>query len=265
VAGQSAVLPPTAPGSFATGSGSRRPAVCASGVGDREDMSANPSTTSSDELAALVKLVVHDLRNPAATVAANVAYMKDVGPGGADDVDEALEDVEAALGQLMVGLEQLAWMGQWLGGQPPLEPGEGDVALALEGFRGSRGAFHIEVDVAERPLPARGGNVLPKILEVLFLNASQHARRGTIHVGARRLGGEVLVEVRDEGPAIDPEDRAQAFTLAGQQVLKTKANGRYGRVAALFALRVAIEGLGGRIEADGDDGHALFRIALPAV
>jgi len=220
---------------------------------------------SPDDLSALIGLVVHDLRNPAATVGANVAYVKDVGPGGADDVGEALEDVEAALGQLMVGLEQLAWMGRWLGGQSPLEPGEGDVAVVLEGVRGRRGPFDVSVELTERPLPARGGAALGKILDVLFLNAQQHARRGAIALRGGREGDAVVVEMRDEGPALPSDQRDRAFTLAGQHELKTMANGRYGRVAALFAARVAVEGVGGRIEAGGEDGAAVFRVVLPAV
>lgn len=224
------------------------------------------NSTSPDALSELVGLVVHDLRNPSATVGANVAFVRDVLPdGGNQDVAEALEDVEAALGQLMLGLEQLSWVGRWLGGQPPLQPVDGDAAEFVRGFGGRRGEIEVRAMPADGPLPARGAASLQKVLEVLLANAQQHARRGQVTLACRREGGEVVVEWTDTGPALAPEDRARAFTLEGQHELKTKANGRYGRVVGLFAAAIAVAGLGGRLETDGVDGAAVFRVRLPAL
>lgn len=223
------------------------------------------NSTSPDALSELVGLVVHDLRNLSAPVGANVAFVRDVlADTGNPDVAEALEDVEAAVGQLLLGLDQLSWVGRWFGHQAPLQPVDGDVAEFLRGFAGRRGELEIRAS-ADGPLPATGGASLGKVLKVLVANAQHHARRGPVTLAARREADRVVVEWTDAGPALAPEDRARAFTLEGQHELKTKASGRYGRVVGLFAAAIAVEGLGGTLEADGEDGAAVFRIRLPAL
>jgi C4-dicarboxylate-specific signal transduction histidine kinase len=80
-----------------------------------------------------------------------------------------------------------------------------------------------------------------------------------------RAGEEIVVTVRDGGAAIADELREACFTLEGQQELKGRPDGRYGRVLGLFASRIYAESFGARMEAGGKDGAAELRVRLKAI
>ena len=201
----------------------------------------------------LLALVVHDLRNPVATISANVSFVKEVGAGDDEDVIEALDDVETALGDLMRGLEQVGWVGRWIAGQNAMEGSAGDLRSAVEaGVR--RANEPVEV--------ARAGGAMARVVELLVRNALANAAAETVQVIVRD-GPEGVVEIRDAGRAIGEELREEAFTLEGQQILKGRADGRYSRVVGLLAVRTLTDALGARLEADGQDGDAVFRIHAP--
>lgn len=210
----------------------------------------------------LLGLVVHDLRNPMSTIGANVAYLAEVGVAVSGDAEEALADTETAVGDLTRGLDQVAWIGRWLSGDPAVKSADADAVTAVRTAAEREKSLGIELDLPSEPLRVRGGGALPKLVEVLLSNCAQHARRSPVHLSVRREGDAVWVELRDGGAAIAPELRERAFTLAGQQDLKGRMDGRYGRVAGLFAARVLADAMGARLEADGVDGAAIFRIRL---
>lgn len=218
--------------------------------------------TDRDAIGELIGLVVHDLRNPTATIGANLAYLREVAPGDDEDAREALSDSEVAVGDLMRGLEQLAWIGRWFRGEPAVQVNEGDVAAALKAAADKHSSLDVEVD-APIGLRARGGGTLARLVEVLLANSAQHARSGTVRLSAESTDEGIVVQVQDQGPAIHPDLREEAFTLTGQQATKARADGRYGRVAALFAAFVLAESMGARLEAAGEDGAAVFRVTLP--
>jgi len=211
----------------------------------------------------LLALVVHDLRNPVATISANVSFVKEVGAGDDEDVIEALDDVETALGDLMRGLEQVGWVGRWIAGQASMEGAAGDLRSAVEaGVR--RTHTSLSVTLPSEPIEVgRAGGALARVVELLVRNALANAAPETVHVIVRDGGAEGVVEVRDAGRAIGEELREAAFTLEGQQILKGRADGRYSRVVGLLAVRTLVDSLGASVEADGQDGDAVFRVRVP--
>lgn len=218
----------------------------------------------SSELGRLLGLIVHDLRNPTSTIGGNLAYLKEVGPAGADDAGEALADAELAVGELMRGFEQVAWIARWLAGDAVATVTDGDVASALRAVESKAGGMDLRVEVPDGPLPARGAGTLPRLLEVLLANSAQHARSGPARLSAHERDGEVVVELTDTGAAVALELRDAVFTLEGQSRIKGRADGRYSRAAGLFAARLLADAMGARLEADGEDGRAIFRIRLGA-
>jgi signal transduction histidine kinase len=214
----------------------------------------------------LLGLLVHDLRNPAATIAANTDFLKDI-EFQDDDARDALADVHIALDELRRGLELVSWVGRSLSGQPAVADATADVVPAVEGVCRSvadeRGLPKVEI-VGDGPFRARGGGSVAPMLRALIDNSRAHARNGTVVVRVRREGSEILVELEDSGRAIALELRDVAFTLTGQQQLKGRGDGRYGRFASLLACGVAATSLGAKIEADGEDGRAVIRIRLVA-
>ena len=87
-------------------------------------------------LESLFGLIVHDLRNPAATLAANLGFVREV----VDDptvprsrrLIEALSDSQQALLDLMRGLDQLSWIGRWFNDHQPLPWRGQDLRTVLE-------------------------------------------------------------------------------------------------------------------------------------
>jgi signal transduction histidine kinase len=92
----------------------------------------------------------------------------------------------------------------------------------------------------------------------LILNAiDATARGGRIEIAAERRGGEVVVEVRDDGPGIAPEHAARLF----QPYFTTK---KHGTGLGLFVTRKLVADHGGRIEyASGPGAGTAFRVYLP--
>ena len=221
---------------------------------------------NSIDLRRLLGLMVHDLRNPAATIRANVTYVREVGaaPETIEDVQEALADVDQALSDMLRGLDHLSWLGRMLVGESVVRVADGDVAALAASYVEKETSRDIALDIETTPLVARGGAIVGQLLPMMLANSMQHARRGTIHVRAGRDGGDVVVEVEDSGAALAIELRSKAFTLAGQVELKGRADGRYGRNAGLFASRLLAEAAGGTIEAAGEPGAAIFRLRLRA-
>lgn len=222
-------------------------------------MSDNDDMT---DLGNLVALVVHDLRNPVATVSANLSFVREVGVGDDPDVGEALEDVDTALTDLMRGLEQLGWIGRWLASQPAVDVGRGDLASSIQ-MAVKRSKVDATVETPDEKIwVTGGGNALARALELLLLNCHLHASPGSVVVRCATAGREAVVEVEDDGKAVADDLREHVFTVAGQNELKGRADGRYSRVAGLLALRAIAEAMGATLELDGEDGRAIFRLRL---
>jgi two-component system NtrC family sensor kinase len=92
----------------------------------------------------------------------------------------------------------------------------------------------------------------------LILNAiDATARGGHIEIAAERLGDEVVVEVRDNGPGVPAEYAGRLF----QPYFTTK---KHGTGLGLFVTRKLVADHGGSIEhADRPEGGAVFRVRLP--
>lgn len=223
---------------------------------------AKPNVINADEMGHVLGLLVHDLRNPAATITANVDFLQEVGLADTDSV-EALQDVKLAVGELRRGLDMLAWISRWLTGQVPLEAANGDVGVFLERLERTDTPVPVTVEITEGDqLYAQGAQVAVEVVDLLLHNTRANVAdpRATIRVYQR--GSHVVIEVEDSGEAIAPELRKMAFTLEGQKALKGRLDGRYSRFVGLFAAAVVLDGVGGTIEADGEQGAAIFRVFL---
>jgi signal transduction histidine kinase len=218
-------------------------------------------------LESLVGLVVHDLRNPAATLGANIGFVDEVIDDPDVDRDElrdALKDAQQALYELQKGLDQLSWIGRWANGKSPVGSRLellSDVLARLR-ERVKYGAFEIE-----HPIPSvrvQGGDALERLLELLVSNGHQHAPRSAVALRVLREGSDVVIEVEDQGKPVAPELAQLAFTLEGQMAVKGRSEGRYGRVAALFTASVLAQALPAALSSIERASHNVFRVVLPA-
>jgi signal transduction histidine kinase len=83
---------------------------------------------------------------------------------------------------------------------------------------------------------------------------------GTVHVDFRGHAGRLLVEVRDAGPALPPED---AIHLFDRYFRGPSASGRVGSGVGLPIARSGVEAHGGRVVVESLDHGACFLIDLP--
>ncbi|MGB5268852.1 MAG: ATP-binding protein [Polyangiales bacterium] len=224
---------------------------------------AKPKEIDADQMGQVLGLLVHDLRNPAATISANVDFLQEVGLAD-DDSDDALQDVRLGVGELRRGLDMLAWISRWLTGHVPLEAANGDVGMFLERLERADTPVPVTVEIArDDQLYAHGAQVAVEVVDLLLHNTRANVPDGHATVRVYQRGNRVVIEVQDAGEAIAPELRKAAFTLEGQQALKGRLDGRYSRFVGLFAAAVVLDGVGGTIEADGEKGAAVFRVFLP--
>jgi signal transduction histidine kinase len=216
-------------------------------------------------LESVVSMIVHDLRNPAATMGANLSFVREV----IDDPDcdrhelgEALSDAQQALHELTRGLDQLSWIGRWLNGTPAagvvIEP----LSATFErvAARVKYGALKVTAPPPE--LRVRGGEALERLLDILIANGHQHAPRAAVWMHAEVHAGRVAIEVEDTGRPLAPEFADRAFTLEGQTALKGRSEGRYGRVAGLFVANVLASALGADLTGFERDKKNVFRLVM---
>ncbi|MFW5920596.1 MAG: ATP-binding protein [Polyangiales bacterium] len=219
----------------------------------------------ADDIGRVLGLVVHDLRNPTATLGANLSFLEELDVSRLDpDAADAVEDMKVAMGDLRQGLDQVAWISRWLAGEQAVSPVDGDVAITITKPPEQLDDLDVTVEPPDdKPMRARGGgSTLARLLHVLLLNVRQHAAKGGATVRARREGDEVVVELQDSGSSIAGELATEAFDLSGQPKLKSRADGRYGRVAGLLAARALADAMDARLEATNEGGQATFRIRL---
>jgi signal transduction histidine kinase len=222
-----------------------------------------PDAINAGQMGDVLGLLVHDFRNPAATITANADFLQEVGLVDTDSV-EALQDVKLAVGELRRGLDMLAWISHWFTGRVPLEAANGDAGVFLERLERADTPVPVTVEIAEGDqLYAQGAQVAVEVVELLLHNTRAHVADPHATVRLYQQSGRVVIEVQDAGEAIAPELRQLAFTLEGQTALKGRVDGRYSRFAGLFAAAVVLDGVGGTIEADGERGAAVFRVFLP--
>lgn len=153
---------------------------------------------------------------------------------------------------------------------------------AREGYTRTRQPYDLFAgarDVVAMVLPATGRDVrveldfegdgtvacvpeeLNQVITNLVQNAIEAVREGSGHVWVRGRGeaGSVVLSVRDDGPGIDPENRAKVFT----PFYTTKAPGA-GMGMGLAITQQVVTSLGGTISVGGQLGvGAEFVVRLP--
>ena len=220
----------------------------------------------AETLGAALGLVVHDLRNPAAALHANMSFVREVAEDPSVDpgeIVEALDDCQQAMRDLMRGLDQLSSIGRWLSGQPLTAAKACDVDETLRSVRDALPQARIELTELGTPTRVNGGEGLTRLLEILVANAAQHSPSKPIRLSAELADGKVHLRVRDGGRAVPEEMREEALTLEGQLASKKRNGGRYGRVLGLFVAKLLADSLCAELQLEGEDGDAQFRLTLP--
>ncbi|WP_240645872.1 cell wall metabolism sensor histidine kinase WalK [Georgenia sp. SYP-B2076] len=108
---------------------------------------------------------------------------------------------------------------------------------------------------------------LQQVLVNLLANARVHTPPGTTVVtGVRTVGGDVVVEVRDDGPGVPAAVRGTLFErFARADAGRSRATGPTGSTGlGLAIVQAVVAAHGGRVGVDSEPGRTVFTVTLPA-
>jgi len=212
----------------------------------------------------------HELKTPLANIREGTELLMD---GAVGELDSSQREVTAILREngikLQRMIENLLSFSAWQTSSVGLEASEFRLRPLVKQVLENQQLtllsqrVRLEVRVEDITLVADRGKIR-LILENLVSNAVKYSPKGgTIHVRARAAGGQLILDVADNGPGIPPEDRGHIFDAF--------YTGRAARSSAVkgtgIGLSVVLEFVSahhGTVEiVDGEFPGAHFRITMP--
>ena len=221
---------------------------------------------SEDRLRQFVADASHELRTPLTSVRGYVDMMRAgiVPPAGTDDALHRVQDETRRMSALVDDMLYLAHLDE----ARPLARSSVDLAALVRDAAADAAA--VEPD---RPLSVRvppqcpfvgDPDALRQVIGNLLANVRAHTPAGTpAEIGLRAAGDEIVLEVRDEGPGVEPADLERIFdrfyrSAAGRE------RGRGGSGLGMSIVTAVAAAHGGRAEATSAAGQGLtVRIILP--
>lgn len=227
---------------------------------------------SHDTLGGVLALLAHDLRNPLAALMSNASFLSMVLKDLSADDREALDDIQLsveALGRITDSLEVVS---RDLSGRPGRPPVVITVSEALGPFfaEATRAAQSHGVRLtvvfgdAENARLLVSEDEFNRAVSAITHNGISVAPSGTeVSLKVRVQGSEVLLEIFDEGPRVDPGLRERAVSAKGQMELKATRAARYSRGLGLYVARRSALLAGGCLELPGADEECSLRLRMP--
>jgi two-component system, OmpR family, sensor kinase len=212
----------------------------------------------------------HELRTPLAAIRGYAELYRSGGIAPGDELKRAMERIEGEgirMGHLVDDLVLLARLDQ----HQPLAQAEVDMAAlardAVADLRATEPDRPVDVD-ADGPAVVRGDEArLRQVLANLLANARVHTPAGTpVHVSVvvdGETNREVVLQVADEGPGIEPAHRDRIFErFYRPDASRSRDTGGSGLGLSIVA--AVVEAHGGRAEAgNAPGGGAAFTVHLP--
>lgn len=202
----------------------------------------------------VARRVAHEMKNPLTPIRLAVSQLRAPDRGQRDEALDILEDESARL-------EEMAREFSEFGRLPEGPPAEVDLAELLEELVRTTLPPTMAHTIEKSPtLPAIQGQYDP--LRRAFSNLIRNAAEamdgaGTIELRLDHVNHDVLVEIRDHGPGISPEDKSRVF----EPYFTRKAR---GTGLGLALVRQTIEHHRGSIELrDPDGGGTAVVVTLP--
>jgi PAS domain S-box-containing protein len=257
---------------------------CVSTARDLRDRRKAEAALRLASIGTMAAGMAHEINNPLAYVIGNLEWIREQvraareaggGGDGATRAAAALEAIDPVMAETLEGAGRIRDVVQDLKLFSRADDGDGrstpaDVVRAL---RGALTLAHHELRHRARlvqeydevpPVPG-DEHRLGQVFLNLILNAAQaipegHRAENLVRVAARRVDGEVLVEVEDTGCGMSSEVQARIF----DPFFTTKPVG-FGTGLGLSICHGIVASAGGRIEVSSRPGHgSLFRVRLPA-
>lgn len=225
----------------------------------------------AERLAGLGRLaagVAHEVNSPAATLAANLRYLREaLAPAQAApaDADECLRDAEAALERITRLARQLLDTGRVAASRERPQAPVSLRAVADEALRMARArlpAVRFEALVPEGLIALGDHELLVQATVNLLVNGGQALEpgRGTVRLGGASSPGRVALVVQDDGAGMAPETLRRVF----EPFFSTKPFGE-GTGLGLSVSRGLVTAMGGELTLESAPGAGTrATIELPA-
>jgi two-component system, OmpR family, sensor kinase len=220
-----------------------------------------PAIAAAGREQAFLADAAHELRTPWAIVGARA--QQGLHEGARDEDLRAIAATAADAGQTITDMLELARLdaGRALAEREPIRLDALVAACAQEHADEARETgVELAVDAGE-PAVVRGDErLLRRAVDNLLDNALRHGGAGgRIEVAVRSVGGEVAVDVADNGPGIPPGQSTHVF----DRFHRGSAAARGGSGLGLPIARLAAEAHGGTLELAPSATGAHFVLTLP--
>lgn len=230
-------------------------------------------------MGAMAATVGHEINNPLAFVLANLDYslevVEDAMAAGEDTISlSRLETLVNGLNAAIEGSERIRALVSSIQGFSRLDEstdGCSDVTTPLESSlrlasTELRGAVEVQVDLRPTNPVGLDSSRLGQVFLNLLVNAG-HALNDLppeaprrLEVRCRQIEDEVVIEIADNGPGVDPKIQEELF-----RPFATTKRSQDGTGLGLAIVSEIVESAQGRVEVESAPGKgALFRVILPA-
>jgi signal transduction histidine kinase len=223
----------------------------------------------------LIANVSHELRTPLARIQVALDLAAE---GDADSARESLKEIAEDLAELERIVDDVLTAARLAlsdgssrtGAMPPIRIEEVDLQMLLE-----RAIARFRAGHPARPVEVTFGSVIPnsradavllrRVVDNILDNADKYTEDPTcaIELSAYRAGSDIVIEVRDRGMGIAPEDAARVFEpFFRADRSRARARGGYGLGLALA--RRIVEAHAGTLKLlPRPGGGTVARIELP--
>ncbi|MGV8039942.1 MAG: ATP-binding protein [Thermoanaerobaculaceae bacterium] len=229
----------------------------------------------SDKKSEALRIAAHDLRNPVSSIISSLQLVELKLRQGSIDAREAehrLERVSAIAGATLELLERVLDLSIIEAGGMRLEVGQADVReLLMRGVakhqeRAAEKGIALSFEPAQEQLRVTADGVrIGQVVDNLISNALKFTPGGgSVLVGCRTHGSEVVAFVRDTGLGLGSEDLRQVFR-SFKRLSATPTGGEPSTGLGLAIAKGIVEAHGGRIWVESEKGKgSTFYFALPA-
>lgn len=221
----------------------------------------------------LIEVVVHDLKNPLAAIAANAGFLT-MAREMNEDVRDCSNSIASAAENMLRMVHNMLDVSRAEDANLALHLERVNVAAlvqqacALMSRRAEERRVRVVAEVSEPELFLNADNdLLRRLIENLLDNALRYTSAGgRVTVSALRQDGELALAVSDQGPGIPAEHREHIFEKYAQLERPTdQAQKRFGRGIGLAFVKLAVQSHGGRIWVeDNQPTGARFELRFPA-
>ena len=220
----------------------------------------------------LIEVVVHDLKNPLAAIAANAGFLVTAREMN-DDVRECSQSISVAADNMLRMVHNMLDVSRAEDASLALRLVRTDLSqlvkktCALMARRAEEKRVRLSAVIPDAPLFLEvDTDLMRRVLENLIDNGARYtAAGGAITVSLFEEGSEIGLRIADEGPGIPADQRERIFEKYAQLDRSVdRAQQRFGRGIGLAFVKLAVQSHGGRIWVeDNVPAGARFELRFP--